>query len=425
MAHPGLSNAERGEDTTCSPSSCKRLKREVPEWCGTSGYATDLLPLASKDLALPGFPVSILDQPAAFSKEWDAEYIRTCVLNKLDAPCICTGGPDDPFNETSISGVLSTEGLERADTQTSEATSASETRGSYLPTSAAHSDVPLLCANEPCRGSAGFGTPFANPEYKLPFEPVSPSNKRKATATEQQSSQSTVIISGIHSSPYAASNKGELEPNNSVEPDLDLYVDQQNVATQLPAIPQNVRLTFNRRFVLAPVLLRGKEGFIAANVGLRVHRIDHEPSAPLALHSMLQPSVITTGIPPLPSAKRRRDMKAIQSTQATTSRMTTRTGMKLRNACTLQLNSSTAHVSPVQRDDICVEEAFLLQRDEHSGALLAIWHANGEELLDGKFLKLPNWSGDTWVVDVVARVADLESSNMWVKAQAVRLTYTF
>lgn len=289
MAHPGLRNVEHGEgEGTSSPKSCKRLKRELPTSCVSFGHRTDLVPLASTDLALPGFPVSILDQPAAFSKEWDADYIRMLLSDKSDAV-------EDTYNESSISGLISSDVLDRADTQTSEGTSASETRGLYVPVSTGYSYGPPLQPGGPCRGSACLDTPFANPEYGLPFEPMSHSTKRKVSVTEQQSSQSTVVISGIHSTPHAPSNRGELEPHNSVEPDLDLHVDEQNVAAQLRAIPQNVRLTFNRRFVLAPVLLRGKEGFIAANVGLRVHRIDHEPSAQLALHSMLQPSVITTG----------------------------------------------------------------------------------------------------------------------------------
>jgi hypothetical protein len=74
-----------------------------------------------------------------------------------------------------------------------------------------------------------------------------------------------------------------------------------------------------------------------------------------------------------------------------------------------------------------VQEAFLLQRDESTGTVLAIWHAQAstQDVVHGKFLKLPKWSGNTWVVDVVARVADQYSSNMWVKAPAVRLTDTF
>lgn len=57
--------------------------------------------------------------------------------------------------------------------------------------------------------------------------------------------------------------------------------------------------------------------------------------------------------------------------------------------------------------------------------MLATWHAKGEKLLDGKLLELPDWGGTSWVVDVIARVADQDSSNMWVKAIGVRLTDTF
>lgn len=75
--------------------------------------------------------------------------------------------------------------------------------------------------------------------------------------------------------------------------------------------------------------------------------------------------------------------------------------------------------------ELALQEAILLQRDEASGALLATWHATGEKLLNGKLLELPDWRGSSWVVDVIARVADQDSSNMWVKAIGVRLTDTF
>ncbi len=73
-----------------------------------------------------------------------------------------------------------------------------------------------------------------------------------------------------------------------------------------------------------------------------------------------------------------------------------------------------------------MQEAILLKRNLASGAVEDKWHAVGEqELVDGKLLALPTWDGDDWVVDVVARVADVNCSNMWVKAVAVRLRDTF
>jgi hypothetical protein len=66
----------------------------------------------------------------------------------------------------------------------------------------------------------------------------------------------------------------------------------------------------------------------------------------------------SVGIPPLPSIRRHRDLNAIKSTQ-TASRMTTRTGMRLRNSSAVPHNTLPTPACVTHRDDITVEVRLL------------------------------------------------------------------
>jgi hypothetical protein len=168
--------------------------------------------------------------------------------------------------------------LQRADTQTSDSTFASES-----------------CKPASSGGSLGMATPFADPQFSSPFEP-SPKGKKRKSPLEQHSSASVITVTGHSGSGTAAVSRLELDGHGSVEPDLELFVTPDNVDAQLKAIPLSCKVNFNTRLGLTPVILRGKEGLMAANVGLRVQRIEHEPSLQLGLYGLLQPSVITTGV---------------------------------------------------------------------------------------------------------------------------------
>lgn len=292
MALPSIPTSEEGGST--SPNKCSRPKHEDPPLLSGSKNGMNFMPVYSMDLPLPGMPVPLLPASGVPSKEWDPEVFKHIFDDTPDFLGNCSQSGLD-FPRFSIDPLLPSQDLERAETQTTEATSGpdalqDQSGGSSAAFSAARQRdehaKPFACRASPAP------SPFS--DVGQPFE-SSGRRKRKAVELEQQSSQTIVTIARIQSTAASPSRVAQLEGHRSVEPDLDLHVDVHSVASQLPEIPCNIRLTFNSRLTLAPVLLRGREGFIAANVGVRVHRIDHEPSAQLALHSMLQPSVITTG----------------------------------------------------------------------------------------------------------------------------------
>lgn len=290
MALPSIPTSEEGGSTT--PNNGSKPTNDDPPLLSGTERGRSLMPVFSVDLVLPGMPVPVLPGSGIPSKEWDPEMFKSLFDETSDFHGSFSQNLDEP--RFSI-GTLFPSHFDNATAQTTEATS-----GDPFPAQSGGSSAAFSAArirdDYDSRRPTPAPSPFSSAEDGQSFEPFG-RKKRKAVELEQQSSQTIVTLARIQSTAASPSRVAALEGHRSVEPDLDLNVNVHNVATKLPEIPCNIRLTFNSRLTLAPVLLRGREGFIAANVGVRVHRIDHEPSAQLAMHSMLQPSVITTGNP--------------------------------------------------------------------------------------------------------------------------------
>lgn len=284
-AHSNHSPFEEGASARSPQRTSKRARTGAPpsQWDGHERPPGGGLELFGSTELGGLYNTRILDPSGNPSLEYDPDYL--CALLKEEDRDVETGvqnsfsgldwgappGKTCPPPEPVVK-------LRRADTEDSDNTLAS---GS--------------CNRHSGASSPGLATPFADPQFSSPFEPSHKGRKRKSPS-EQQSSASVITVTWHCGSGTAPMSMLELDGHSSAEPDLELYITVENVEAQLKAIPHSCRVNFNTRLGLSPVLLRGREGLMAANVGLRVNRIEHEPSLQLGLYGLLQPSVITTGV---------------------------------------------------------------------------------------------------------------------------------
>lgn len=263
-----------------------------------------------------------------------------------------------------------------------------------------------LEAVEPATDSP-LQSPFASAEHidrfleDIPEEAVIPQQLEQHLQQNRQ-----------HSAPPPSTLSRALLESQSQELSLQQICTADQAKARVASLPTSKMLfCTNMQVSLSPVVWRDFEAphRVMVNLGLRCIEMESDSCYPASMYAAFNPRVITTGVPAKRQHPYRRESSPTESRQTRKMTRSASLGSNLaRNPC------ATAS-APAKKEQIELEEVYLLKRDPDSMVVEDTWHAEGP--FDGNTLSAPPvWSG-TWLIDVLVCIHDSEfGKSFWLKA---------
>ncbi|KAL0052790.1 hypothetical protein WJX82_007809 [Trebouxia sp. C0006] len=135
---------------------------------------------------------------------------------------------------------------------------------------------------------------------------------------------------------------------------------------------------------------------VMVNLGLRCLEMESDSCYPASMYAAFNPRVITTGVPTKRQHPYRRESSPTESRQ--TRKMTRSASL----GSNLARNPCASASAPAKKEQIELEEVYLLKRNPDSMVIEDTWHAEGP--FEGNTLSTPLvWAG-TWLIDVLSPV---------------------
>lgn len=250
-------------------------------------------------------------------------------------------------------------------------------------------------------------SPFASAEnldrflVDLPEQAINPQQLHQQLQQHRQ-----------HSAPPPSTLSRALLESQSQELSSQQICSPDQAKARVACLPTSKMLSCsNMQVSLSPVVWRDFEAphRVMVNLGLRCIEMESDSCYPSSMYAAFNPRVITTGVPVKRQHPYRRESSPTESRQ--TRKMTRSASL----GSNLARNSSASATAPAKREQIELEEVYLLKRDPDSAVVEDTWHTGGP--FEGNTLSMaPVWSG-TWLIDVLVCIHDCEAGNsFWLKA---------
>lgn len=277
-----------------------------------------------------------------------------------------------------------------------------------LPAAKRQATAPAALQEAEASTESPLQSPFASAEnidrflHDLPEEVVIPHHQLQQHL--QQNRQ--------HSAPPPSTLSRALLESQSQELALQQICTAEQAKARVASLPTSKMLSCsNMQVSLSPVVWRDFEAphRVMVNLGLRCLEMESDSCYPASMYAAFNPRVITTGVP----AKRQHPYR--RESSPTESRQTRKMTRSASLGSNLARNPCASASAPAKKEQIELEEVYLLKRNPDSMVIEDTWHAEGP--FEGNTLSTPLvWAG-TWLIDVLVCIHDCEfGRSFWLKA---------